>query len=1332
MNGSTFSRWLNFLSVFGLMVLLLSGCPPDFSDANECTSDADCFPDETCSMQGVCVLGSGAAEQPEITSFEADPAQVSSGGEVTLSWETINATSGTLAGGDFSLNIAEANIAKGSATVSSITQETTFTLTVNRGSRKDVETLTVTLAPEEDAPVIDSFEADEATVDAGAEVILTWSASGATSGEVRGGATPYDIPADDLESGSLAVTLTQDTTFTLEMTNATGSVTQQVMVAVNAATAPTIESFTASRAEVASGDEVTLSWATTNADSIAITNDVNATSVDVPAGSLDAGSASVTVTADTTYTLTATNAAGDVTAQASVTLLAAPVINAFNASQEMDVAPNAQLTLTWNVSGADSIAITDDAGAMIATSTMASGSVTVTFTQAVTYTLTATNAAGDVTQTLDITALSAPVVNSFTASQDTGVTPGTVITLSWDVSPASQIEIKDSTNAVLSSSSMSNGSVGVLVNQDETYTLTATNATGSDTATLMVAVALPGAPTVNSFTASQTTDVPRDTNITLSWDVSDATTIEIKDASNTTVATSTMATGSVSVLFTGVNTYTLTATNPSGSANANITVNELADPVVNSFTASQTSGITPNTNITLSWDVSGADNIEIKDSSNTTLTTSAMATGSIMVTVAADETYTLTATNANATPVSAMVSVTVTAATPTINSFTASASEVATGGMVTLSWDVSGVDGIEITDSSSTSITTSTALTGSATVTVSADETYTLTATDSASGNMTTATVMVTAVEVPVINSFAASQTTGIASGTDVTFSWDVTSPSTITITDSAATTLHTTTTLTGMVDLTISADETYTLTATNAAGMDTESIAVTIAPLPVINSFTLDQASVSGGERVTLSWTTTGADTLTLTDTQGDVSETILLADIASGMLTVGAQVSTTYTLTATSAGGSVMQTVNITVSPAQLLITEIFYDAVGVDDDLEWVEIYNTGDTFVDLKYYSLGIAGADYTAKTYQLTGMLAPKTVAVVGGPTGDATNGAPSFTQADSFLPGGIPNGGVSADGVALFFLKATDILATSVPLDNVLYGDGNGKNLIGESGSSDLEVSSNVSMEGLSLSRAFDTGDLFLERLPAPNTPVFVLAVSPTSGPDESTDTFTVSGYGFDPALDTFKLGTNDVSCTALTPTQLECTLQQPVTSVGTMDFTATRTNTYVPDASGAPMLSPLPLAQQGVATLEQAMFLEGRIPDTGADFYCAILDPVVPTALANAPITMQADVFIQGQTEAGNSLSANLRVQLGYVARTSIPYEVFGVDWFDYDSQMTNALNTNNTVFAANVTASTPQLAQAIARVSLDSGDNWTYCDAVSQNGSDDGFQSGPPVEWQ
>ena len=140
-------------------------------------------------------------------------------------------------------------------------------------------------------------------------VTLSGGGYAATPATLAGGSHTYTIPANTLSVGT--DTLTASYSGDSNYLAATGTST----VIVSAPGKPTISSFTASPASIASGASSTLSWATTGATGIAIApGTFTSTSA--------SGSTSVHPTATTIYTLTATNASGSATSTAQVTVTA--------------------------------------------------------------------------------------------------------------------------------------------------------------------------------------------------------------------------------------------------------------------------------------------------------------------------------------------------------------------------------------------------------------------------------------------------------------------------------------------------------------------------------------------------------------------------------------------------------------------------------------------------------------------------------------------------------------------------------------------------------------------------------------------------------------------------------------------------------------------------------------------------------------------------------------------------------------------------------------------------------------------------------------------------
>jgi Putative Ig domain len=159
-------------------------------------------------------------------------------------------------------------------------------------------------------PAIASFTTNPSSINSGASSTLSWATSGATTVSISPGGF-----SSASANGSISVSPTATTNYTLTATNASGSATSNATVTVSQAAggAPSVTSFRANPTTINSGSSSTLSWATTGATSIAIS----------PGSFTSAaatGSTNVSPTSTTTYTLTATNASGSVTSTATVTI----------------------------------------------------------------------------------------------------------------------------------------------------------------------------------------------------------------------------------------------------------------------------------------------------------------------------------------------------------------------------------------------------------------------------------------------------------------------------------------------------------------------------------------------------------------------------------------------------------------------------------------------------------------------------------------------------------------------------------------------------------------------------------------------------------------------------------------------------------------------------------------------------------------------------------------------------------------------------------------------------------------------------------------------------
>ena len=368
-----------------------------------------------------------------------------------------------------------------------------------------------------------------------------------------------------------------------------------------AAQPPVIIVFNSSPAEIDAGDESVIEWEVSGTATVTIVPEV---------GSVDrVGTARVSPTKDTVYTLTAFNSAGRVARTVSVTVSAAapppwqvpppskpqppapapqppmqipqlpspslqkPLISLFTASPATITAGSCS-TMNWLVSGATSGSISPGVGVV-----PASGSAQACPGSTTTYTMNASNSAGSVQRTVTIYVsapappppATPPVINSFIAGP-ASVTAGSCSTLSWTTTDATSATVTPGIGA-----QPVNGSAPACPAGTTTYTLTATNAAGSVTSP--VTVTITGAPpppatppVINSFTANPAS-VAAGSCSTLSWTTTDAT-----SATVTPGVGAQPVNGSAPACPAATTTYTLTATNANGSVPQTVTVTVTATP----------------------------------------------------------------------------------------------------------------------------------------------------------------------------------------------------------------------------------------------------------------------------------------------------------------------------------------------------------------------------------------------------------------------------------------------------------------------------------------------------------------------------------------------------------------------------------------------------------------------------------------------------------------------------------------------------------------------------------------------------------------------------------
>ncbi|MEO8080386.1 MAG: right-handed parallel beta-helix repeat-containing protein, partial [Caldimonas sp.] len=261
-------------------------------------------------------------------------------------------------------------------------------------------------------------------------------------------------------------------------------------------------------------------------------------------------------------------------------------------------------------------------------------------TQAATFTLTASNAAGSTSATVSVAYVPLPSIASFTATPSTTAAGGGTVTFAWSASDATTLAIDHGVGDVTGLATKS-----IAVTASTTYTLTASNASGATMrqVTVTVPATPPAPPAIGAFSATPATLAYPGGASTLAWTVSDATAIAIDHGVGSVTGST-----SVPVNVTATTTYTLSASNAAGTSTAQVTVAVGAPPpppppqqppTIASFTATPDSLPVGGGSTTLAWSTNGADTVAIDHGVGTVTGTSRS------VSVATTTTYVLTASN---------------------------------------------------------------------------------------------------------------------------------------------------------------------------------------------------------------------------------------------------------------------------------------------------------------------------------------------------------------------------------------------------------------------------------------------------------------------------------------------------------------------------------------------------------------------------------------------------------------------------------------------------------------------------------------------------------------
>jgi len=461
-----------------------------------------------------------AVAAPSITSFSAAKNPVTTGRGTTL---TAIFADGTGAIEGLGAVLSGTPIATGNLAASR-----SFILTVtNAAGDSTSQAVTVTAVA---APSITSFSAAKSIVTTGKGTTLTAIFADGTAVIEGLGVVLSGTP---IATGNLAASRS----FILTVTNAAGDSTSQT-VSVATVAAPSITSFSAAKSIVTIGKGTTLS--ATFMDGMGAIDGLGPVTAGMPV-------ATGNLAASKDFALTVTNAAGDgITQTISVSAVDAPSIVSFTAAKN-PVTAGTSTTLTA-IFGHGTGAIQGlgpvSSGTPLGTSSLLAASD---------FVLTVTNAAGDnVTQTLNVVTIPAPVITRFASSLGQ-VFPGQGIQLTATYSGGTGVV--DPLQSTLASDS----SLAVLPAITTTYTLTVTNAVGDNTSASVLVYVDTDPVAITAFTCGNPV-VDYGTSTELDWSING------RPTSLTLNGTSVLGDPAYQTVFpVRRNAYTLAGANPLGS-----------------------------------------------------------------------------------------------------------------------------------------------------------------------------------------------------------------------------------------------------------------------------------------------------------------------------------------------------------------------------------------------------------------------------------------------------------------------------------------------------------------------------------------------------------------------------------------------------------------------------------------------------------------------------------------------------------------------------------------------------------------------------------------------
>ncbi len=557
-----------------------------------------------------------------VVSFSADDTELKYGSSTRLSWRTEQAIRVLISDGS-ALPLVDTDRPEDVTRFSgdldlSPSQSISYTLTATGpNGLETVAEVKIFVVPE-----ITFFAAEIAKpVPVGTEIKLEWLTSGAEQLEIT---TPegvsYAVPKEDRTHGDVIMAVGESGSFTLTATRGEGVSTMEYRVEIG--NLPSIMAFYATPPAVNHGQttSITLHWNVEEATSLSL----DGVNVDLTGIPTDVGSVDVILSAETTLTLTAINAAGEDSREIVIPAVDLPVILSFTATPRL-VGVQESFLIEWQTTGASSVELKRNE-APLPIDDAPSGTLEQAIDSTTTYELVVRNLAGTTVNQLLEVKVGAPTIQSFSID-NFRYAAGATISASWGVTGGVSLEILDGEGAAVAACTKSgtaeiasNGCAftGPATFGVHTYTLRLTNGVGQSATRSLTALVSDG-PVIADFSASATT-LAQGEEITFNWEViADVAEVEpslaIADEDDNELVIQeledhpTRGSGSIILDTPGTHTYTMTASTPGTFAStASVEVDVVGTPVFDSLNV--TDPVTVGDPIIVEWETRFANIVE--------------------------------------------------------------------------------------------------------------------------------------------------------------------------------------------------------------------------------------------------------------------------------------------------------------------------------------------------------------------------------------------------------------------------------------------------------------------------------------------------------------------------------------------------------------------------------------------------------------------------------------------------------------------------------------------------------------------------------------------------